>query len=76
MTLVAATDMETCRHALASIDVSYEVLAPLTDLERAQTSPPVHPEGNVIRRVSIKRDDPDTEGDVVVEGVYEVGMQD
>ena len=74
--LVAATDMETCRRALASIDVSYEVLAPLTDPERAQESPPVHPEGNIVRRVPIERGDPDAEGEVVVEGVYEVGMQD
>ena len=76
MALVAATDMETCRRALASIDVAYEVLAPLTDPERAQESPPVHPEGNIVRRVPIERGDPDAEGDIVVEGVYEVGMQD
>ena len=55
--LVAAKDMETCRRALASIDVSYEVLVPLTDPERAQESPPVHPEGNIVRRVPIKRGD-------------------
>ena len=74
--LVAATDIETCRRALASIDVSYEVLTPLTDPERAQEAPPVHPEGNIVRRVPIERGDPDAKGDVVVEGVYEVGMQD
>ncbi len=74
--LVAAKDMETCRRALASIDVSYEVLAPLTDPERALEAPPVHPEGNLVRRVPIKRGDLEAQGDVVVEGVYEVGMQD
>ncbi len=74
--LVAAKDMETCRRALASIDVSYEVFSPLTNPERALEAPPVHPEGNLVRRVPIKRGDPDAEGDVVVDGVYEIGMQD
>lgn len=74
--LVAAADPEICRRALAAIEISYELLEPLTDPERAEDSPAVFPGGNVIRRVPIERGDPEASGDVVVEGVYEVGMQD
>ena len=74
--LAAAADIEACRRALAAVEVSYEVLKPLTDPERAEESPPVYPSGNIIRRVPIERGDPEASGDVIVEGVYEVGMQD
>ena len=36
--LIAATDMESSRRALASIDMAYEVLVPLTDPERARVT--------------------------------------
>ena len=74
--LVAAQDPETCRRALAAIAVDYDVLEPLTDPELAETAPPVHPDGNVIRRVPIERGDTDAIGDIVVEGVYDMGTQD
>ncbi len=74
--LVAAKDPETCRRALGAIAVDYEVFEPLTDPELAEAAPPVHPSGNVLRRVPIERGDPEAVGDVVVEGVYEMGTQD
>ena len=74
--IIAAMDPETCRRALAAIEVTYDVLEPLIDPEFAEQGPPVHPDGNVIRKVPILRGDPDAAGDVVVEGAYEMGMQD
>jgi xanthine dehydrogenase D subunit len=73
---VAADHPDTARRALAAVDVTYEVLPPLVDAEGAPDAPPIHPDGNVIRRVTIDHGDPAAEGDVVIEGVYEVGMQD
>jgi xanthine dehydrogenase D subunit len=74
--IVAAIDTDTCRRALASIKVTYDVLKPLTDPELAKGTPPIHPDGNVIRVVTIRHGDPDATGDVVVEGTYEMGTQD
>ncbi len=75
---VAADHPENCRRALEAIVVEYEVLAPLTDPERAidGTHPPIHPDGNVIRHQRIVTGDQSLIGDVVVEGTYELGMQD
>jgi xanthine dehydrogenase D subunit len=75
---VAADHPETCRRALAAIDVTYEVLEPLLDAAAAVdgTHPPIHPDGNVFRHQVIRCGDVDVTGDVVVEGTYEVGMQD
>lgn len=75
---VAADHPETCRRALAAIVVEYEVLPPLTDPERAidGSHPPIHPAGNVIRHQRIVCGDQSLVGDVVVEGTYELGMQD
>ena len=75
---VAANHPEVCRRALAAIVVTYEVLDPLTDPEAAiaGTHPPIHPSGNVIRRQQILRGDQNLVGEVVVEGTYELGMQD
>ena len=75
---VAADHPETCRRALAVIDVQYEVLTPLIDAEEAIAGErdPIHPRGNVLRHQPIRRGDPDVVGDVVVEGTYEIGMQD
>ena len=56
--------------------------------ERATESPPIHddPPGsphyrhderpNVVRHIRLRHGDPDATGDVVVEGTYEIGMQD
>jgi xanthine dehydrogenase D subunit len=75
---VAADHPDTCRRALAAIVVSYEVLDPLIDPERAidGSHPPIHPDGNVIRHQRIVCGDPTATGPVVVEGHYEIGMQD
>jgi xanthine dehydrogenase D subunit len=75
---VAADHPETCRRALAAIVVEYEVLAPLFDPEDAVagTHEPIHPNGNVLRHQRIVRGDADATGPVVVEGAYEIGMQD
>jgi len=75
---VAADHPETCRRALAAIVVEYEVLAPLVDPERAidGSHAPIHPDGNVIRHQRIVRGDQTIDGPVIVEGTYELGMQD
>ncbi|MGI9052184.1 MAG: xanthine dehydrogenase subunit D [Ilumatobacteraceae bacterium] len=75
---VAADHPETCRRALAAIRVDYEVLAPLLDPEAAidPATPPIHPDGNVLRHQRIVAGDVDATADVVVEGTYELGMQD
>ncbi len=76
--LVAADHPETCRRALAAIKVEYEVLEPLVNPEKSidLSVPPIHPDGNLIRRQQIIRGDQKLVGEVVVEGNYELGMQD
>ncbi len=75
---VAADHPDTCRRALAAIVVTYEVLEPLVDPERAIDGShlPIHPDGNVIRRQRIDCGDPSATGAVVVEAEYQIGMQD
>ncbi len=75
---VAADHPETCRRALEAIVVVYEVMKPLTDPERALdgSHPPIHPDGNVIRHQRILCGDVEATGPIVVEGTYEIGMQD
>ena len=73
---VAADDPVTAHAAVAAIDVVYEPLAPVVDPEAAMAGPPLHPDGNVFRHMTIRHGDPGATGDVVVEGTYEVGMQD
>jgi xanthine dehydrogenase D subunit len=75
---VAADHPETCKRALDAIVVQYEILEPLLDPEAAiaGTHEPIHPDGNVLRRQRIRCGDPDARGEVVVEGDYEIGMQD
>jgi xanthine dehydrogenase D subunit len=74
--LVAADHPETARRALDAIVARYEVLDPLVDASLAEAADPIHPDGNVVRRVTIHHGDAGATGDVVVEGTYEVGMQD
>ncbi|MFF5989036.1 xanthine dehydrogenase subunit D [Prauserella flavalba] len=76
--LVAADHPETARRALERIEVGYEVLEPVTDSEAAVAGegPALHPGGNVVRHVPIRRGEQDVTADVVVTGTYEVGMQD
>jgi xanthine dehydrogenase D subunit len=73
---VAADHPDTARRALEAIAVRYDPLPPLVDPEAAATTAPIHPEGNVIRHIDLVHGDPDATADVVVEGTYEVGMQD
>jgi xanthine dehydrogenase D subunit len=76
---VAADHPETARRACRAIAVTYEVTPPLLDPEEAATAttaPPIHPDGNVIRHLTIRRGQPAARGPIVVEGSYEVGMQD
>jgi xanthine dehydrogenase D subunit len=73
---VAADHPETARRACAAIVVHYDVLEPLTDPDVSPDAPALHPDGNVFRELVIRRGDPDARGPVVVEGTYEVGMQD
>ncbi len=75
---VAADHPETCRRALAAIKVEYEVLTPVTDAEFAilPTTAQIHPDGNLIRHQRIITGDQNLQGEIIVEGTYELGMQD
>jgi CO/xanthine dehydrogenase Mo-binding subunit len=88
--IVAAEHPEQARRAAELIIVDYEPLVPVVDPERATESEPLHPDRethhidhylhdprpNVVRTMRIVQGDPDAPGDVVVEGVYELGIQD
>ncbi len=74
--LVAAEHPEQARRAAEKIRVEYEPLPPITDPERAEAADPLHPGGNLLRRLTIRHGDPDAPGDVTVSGFYEVGSQD
>ena len=87
--IVAADEPEQARRAAAAVRVEYEPLAPVTDPEHATEMEPLHPDRptmrhgyrddprpNVVRSMVVRRGDPDALGDVVVEGVYDVGQQD
>jgi CO/xanthine dehydrogenase Mo-binding subunit len=76
--IVAAEDPELARAALKKIAVNYKVLSPVTDMEQAleKTAPSIHPQGNIVRTVTIIHGDPNAGADVWVEGMYETGMQD
>ena len=75
---LAADDPEVARRALDAIEVTYELLPPLLDPELAISGEfdPIHPDGNVIRHQRIVHGDPDATAAIVVEGTYEIGMQD
>jgi len=87
--LVAAEHPEQARRAAERIRVEYEPLEPVVDAERATQQEPLHaenptaghgfrddPRPNVVRSIVIRHGDPDTEGEVSVSGVYELGLQD
>jgi xanthine dehydrogenase D subunit len=76
--VVAADHPETARRAAARIAVRYAVLDPVTDARAAlgPDAPLVHPGGNLVRHVPVRRGDPAARADVVVSGEYRVGMQD
>ncbi len=68
--LVAAEDRETARRAASAVVVEYEVLEPLTDPLEADAR------DETFRRIRVRRGDQEISGPVVIEGYYEVAMQD
>jgi CO/xanthine dehydrogenase Mo-binding subunit len=87
--LVAAEHPEQARRAAERIRVEYEPLEPIVDPERATEQEPLHPDrptmghgyrddprSNIVRSLVIRHGDPETDGEVTVSGVYEVGIQD
>jgi xanthine dehydrogenase D subunit len=79
--IVAADHPETARRAAELIEVDYEPLEPLVDMDLAVEveEPRLHEDGNVLRHIRILHGDPDAarvQAEVVVEGDYEIGMQD
>ena len=87
--IVAAEHPEQARRAAEQVRVEYEPLDPVVDPERATESEPIHPERwtdghgyfedprpNVVRHMVIRHGDPDAAAEVVVEGTYELGIQD
>ena len=75
---VAADHPETCRRALAAIEITYEILPLLTDPEMSigEKHISIHPDGNLIREQRIVTGDITATGPIVVEGTYIIGMQD
>ena len=87
--LVAADHPEIARQAAKKIVVDWEVLEPVTDARAALGHrtwdgaaagdagvPRLHPDGNLVRHLRLRKGDPDPVADVVVTGEYHVGMQD
>ncbi len=87
--IVAAGHPEEARRAAEAIVVTYEPLEPVVDPERATEQEPLHPDRptmghgyrddprpNVVRSLVIRHGDPDVQGDVTVEGFYELAGQD
>src|SRR5699024_8341405 len=76
--IVAAAHPEIARQAAKRIDVTYDVLDPVTDARSAlePESPPLHEGGNMLRHLKIRKGDPSPSAPVVVKLDFEVGMQD
>jgi xanthine dehydrogenase D subunit len=76
--VVAADDPETARRGAAAVRVTYEPLVPVVDpmVALRPDSDRVHPGGNIVRHLKIRRGDPSASADVVVTDEYEVRMQD
>jgi len=76
--VVAAETPELARRAAARIEVDYEPLEAIVDMEAALATdtPRIHDHGNVLRHVRIIHGDPDAEAEIWVEGYWETGMQD
>lgn len=68
--VVAADDRETARRAVKAIEIEFDPLEPLSNSEDAVAA------GSTFKEMRVRRGDESAEGDVVVEGYYEVGMQD
>jgi CO/xanthine dehydrogenase Mo-binding subunit len=65
--VVAAEHPEQARRAAAKIKVDYIPQQPIVEAERAR---------DTLRELTIRHGDPDAQGAVSVEGVYELGIQD
>jgi xanthine dehydrogenase D subunit len=50
--------------------------SPAEDVELSRSAASIHPKGNLVRHLTIRKGDPDATAEVVVEGTYSVGMQD
>ena len=76
--LVAADHPEVARVAARKITVDYEVLQPITDAVAALEpgTPQLHPGGNLVRHLKIRKGDPAPRADLVVTTTYDIGMQD
>jgi CO/xanthine dehydrogenase Mo-binding subunit len=76
--VVAAATLESARRAAAAIEIVYDPLPIVSDMEAAlrPDSPRVHDFGNVLRHVHILHGDPGAEADVWADGYFETAMQD
>jgi xanthine dehydrogenase D subunit len=76
--IVAADHPETARQAAKKIVVDYEVLPAVTEGRAAldPQAPLVHPDGNLVRHLKIRKGGPVPQAPVVVSLDFEVGMQD
>ncbi|HEY1640512.1 MAG TPA: xanthine dehydrogenase subunit D [Streptosporangiaceae bacterium] len=76
--LVAADHPEIARRAARKIAVGYDVLEPVTDAVAALEPGAcrLHPQGNLVRHLKVRKGDPVPAAEVVVTGTYTVGMQD
>src|SRR5205807_3910855 len=76
--IVAAEDPERARLAAKAVAVEYEVLPAITDPVAAlqHDATRLHEDGNVIDEVRVVHGRADARADVMVEGEYEIGMQD
>ena len=73
---VAAESPAAARRGVRAIECVWEVLPTVTDPEVSLSGSPLHPAGNLYRHLLIEHGDPAVHGEVVVEGTYEVGVQD
>jgi xanthine dehydrogenase D subunit len=64
------------RHALGHPRWNLVHDAPSRVSALSEEAAPLHPQGNLVRHVKIRKGDPAPAADVVVTGQYEVGMQD
>ncbi len=76
--VLAAVDLETAKRAAERIEVHYETLPAVTDMEAALDphGPRVQDFGNVLRHLRIVHGNPQAPAAVWVEGYYETGVQD
>jgi CO/xanthine dehydrogenase Mo-binding subunit/aerobic-type carbon monoxide dehydrogenase small subunit (CoxS/CutS family) len=77
--VVAAETLEQARRALELIELEYEPLSVVSDMEEAfaPDAPRVHEFGNVLRHVHIERGEPESaEAEVWLEAYFETAMQD